>query len=327
MMTARSPKALHSPVDMPEPAVAAAYLHCRKIARSAARNFYYGFVLLPDAKRDGLCALYAFMRGVDDIADEPGTLEDKSKGLGALRAEMDRALAGGETSDPVWIALRHTVSHFGIPRRYLHDLISGAEMDLTVSSYETFEDLRKYCYHVAGAVGLCCLYVFGFTDPQVPELAEKLGIAFQLTNILRDVRGDQAMGRTYLPREDFAKFGCDAREFNESRAAKGAVALLGFEAERAWQFYSEGWKLLSMISADSRAALWAMARIYSGILEKIEKRGFAVLHGEPARLSTAEKLWILFRARMGWFKENDGLRERDGDWRRTGGAVDSHGAR
>ncbi len=327
MMTARSPKALHLPVDMSDTAVAASYLHCRKIARSAARNFYYGFVLLPDAKRDALCALYAFMRGVDDIADESGALEEKRKRLGQLRLEMDRALAGTEPSDPVWTALRHSVSHFGVPPRYLHDLISGAEMDLTVSSYETFEDLRKYCYHVAGAVGLCCLYVFGFTDPQAPELAEKLGIAFQLTNILRDVRGDYAMGRTYLPREDFAKFGCDSQEFGESTSSQGAVALLRFEAERAWQFYREGWKLLSMVSADSRAALWAMARIYSGILDKIERRGFAIVNGGPARLSTAKKLWILLRARMGWFKENDGLRERDRDWRRTGGAVGSHGAR
>lgn len=327
MVTARSPRALHSPVDMPDNAVADSYRHCRKIARSAARNFYYGFVLLPDAKRDGLCALYAFMRGVDDIADEPGALAEKKRRLGELRQEMDRALASRDTSDPVWTALRHAVSHFGIPSRYLHDLLSGAELDLTVSSYATFEDLRKYCYHVAGAVGLCCLYVFGFTDPQAPDLAEKLGIAFQLTNILRDVRADGAIGRTYIPREDLVKFGCDPREFKEGAASDPARALFRFETERAWQFYREGGKLLPLVSADSRAALWAMARIYSGVLRKIEDRGAAVLSGEPARLSTAEKLWTLLRARMGWFEENDGLRERDRDWRRTGGAVGSHGAR
>lgn len=312
---------------MPDAAVAAAYLHCRKIARTAARNFYYGFVLLPDAKRDALCALYTFMRGVDDISDEPGALEEKRRRLGELRAEMDGALAGTDAKEPVWTALRDTVSRFRIPPRYLHDLISGAEMDLTISSYETFEDLRKYCYHVAGAVGLCCLYVFGFTDPQAPELAEKLGIAFQLTNILRDVRGDYAMGRIYLPREDFVKFGCDVREFKEGGASPGAAELLRFEAERAWQFYHEGWKLLPMVSTDSRAALWAMARIYSGILEKIDERGAAIFFGEPARLSTAEKIWVLLRARMRWFKEENELREHGRDWRRTGGAVGSHGAR
>jgi 15-cis-phytoene synthase len=327
MMTARSPKALHSPVGMPDTAVAAAYLHCRQIARAAARNFYYGFVLLPDAKRDALCALYAFMRGIDDVADEPGAAAEKQARLRERRAEMERALARTDASDPVWTALRDTVSHFGIPTRYLHDLISGAEMDLTVSSYETFEDLRKYCYHVAGAVGLCCLYVFGFTDAQAPEFAEKMGIAFQLTNILRDVRDDEAMGRTYLPREDFVKFGCDAAELKEGGASRNALALLNFEIERAWQFYGEGWKLLPLVSDDSRAALWAMARIYSGILRKIETRSSAVLNGERARLSTAEKIWVLLRARMGWLKESDGLRERNRDWRRTGGAVGSHRAR
>lgn len=327
-MTAKSPKALPLPGDMPDSAVAAAYLHCRKIARSAARNFYYGFVLLPDAKRDALCALYAFMRGVDDISDEPGALEEKRTGLSKLRAELAGALGGEGTDDPVWVALRDAVSRFHIPARYLHDLISGAEMDLTVSAYETFEDLRKYCYHVAGVVGLCCLYVFEFADPQAPELAEKLGIAFQLTNILRDVRGDYAMGRTYLPREDLAEFGLDAeREFQQGNASPCAANLLRFEVERAWQFYREGWNLLSLVNADSRAALWAMAVIYSGILRKIEKGGLAVLNGKRARLSTAEKTWILLRARLGWFKENDGLQERDRDWRRTGGAVGSHGAR
>lgn len=315
------------PADMPDAAVAAAYSHCRKIARAAARNFYYGFVLLPDAKRDALCALYAFMRGVDDVSDEPGEVDQKRQRLGELRMQMDRALASTETSDPVWTALRHTVSQFGIPSQYLHDLISGAEMDLSISSYETFEDLRKYCYHVAGAVGLCCLYVFGFTDGQAPEFAEKLGIAFQLTNILRDVRGDYEMGRVYLPHEDLAKFGCDAAEFAKTTTDETVKTLARFEATRAWEFYDEGWKLLPLVSADSRAALWAMARIYSGILSKIEQNGFAILNVEPARLSTREKVWILLRARMGWFKENNGLRERDCDWRRTGGAVGRHSAR
>lgn len=326
-MIVRSRETLHLLVDMSDIAVAAAYLHCRKIARAAARNFYYGFVLLPDAKRDALCALYAFMRGVDDTADGPGALSEKHLKLETLRKEMDHALASESADDPVWIALRHTVAQFGIPPRYLHDLISGAEMDLTVASYRTFEDLQKYCYHVAGAVGLCCLYVFRFTDPQAPELAEKLGIAFQLTNILRDVRGDYAMGRVYLPQEDFVKFGCDVRALAECTGGENTAALLDFEIERAWEFYREGWKLLPMVEEDSRAALWAMARIYSGILGKIGERGTGAVSSWPTRLSTAEKIWILLRARMGWLKENDGLREGNRDRWRTGGAVGSHGAR
>lgn len=306
---------------MRDPAAAAAYIHCRKIARAAARNFYYGFVLLPDEKRDALCALYAFMRHADDISDEPGALEAKRKGLAELRAEMEIALGGGATNDPVWTALRDTVQRFKIPACYLHDLIAGAEMDLTISTYETFEDLRKYCYHVAGAVGLCCLYVFGFSDRQCPELAEKMGIAFQLTNILRDLRADYAAGRTYIPREDFAKFGVDTREFKDGKPSQNCIAMIEYEAARAREFYREGWKLLPLVSADSRAALWAMARIYSGVLEKIEERGADVLSEKPARMTTAEKVWVLARARMGWFKENDGLRERDRNRRRAGGAF------
>ncbi len=254
-------------------------------------------------------------------------MEEKRKGLGCLRAEMDRTLTGGATDDPVWIALRDTVQRFGIPPRYLHDLIAGAEMDLTVSWYETFEDLRKYCYRVAGAVGLCCLYVFGFADPRCPEIAEKMGIAFQLTNILRDVRGDNAMGRTYLPCEDLTKFGVDAREFKDGKVSQNSIALVRYEIDRAREFYREGWKLVPLVSKDSRAALWAMARIYSGILEKIEELGADVLSGEPARLSTAEKVWILLRARLGWFKESDGLREGDRDRGRAGWPFGGSGAR
>lgn len=327
-MMARSPRALLWPDDMPDAAaVTASYDHCRKIARAAARNFYYGFMLLPGAKRDALCALYAFMRGVDDVSDEPAPLEGKTRRLDELRTAMDRALAGNDDG-AVWPAFRHTVATYKIPPRYLHDLISGAGMDLTIASYETFDDLREYCYRVAGAVGLCCLHVFGFSDPQAPELAEKLGIAFQLTNILRDIPRDFAMGRVYLPREDFRKFNCEASQLVGGKASAGVAALMHFEADRAWRFYREGWSLLDLVSEDSRAALWAMARIYSGILEKLEARNFDVsAAASPARLSTGEKIWVLARARMGWFGETNAMRNRDRDWRRTGGPVGSHRAR
>ncbi len=161
---------------MPEPVLLSdSFAYCRRTARSAARNFYYGFRLLPAEKRDALCALYTFMRGVDDISDEPGDVAAKTRGLAQCRAQMDRALAGEFDSDPVWPAFREVMSRYQIPTRYLHDLISGAEMDLTVSRYETFDRLREYCYRVAGTVGLCCLHVFGFSDPQAPELAETSG--------------------------------------------------------------------------------------------------------------------------------------------------------
>lgn len=328
MIVARSLKAPHWPVDMPDVArVAASYDHCREIARAAARNFYYGFMLLPAAKRDALCALYAFMRGVDDISDEPGAVEDKTRRLNQRRAEMDRVLAGNDVGGAVWPAFRHTVTTYEIPPRYLHDLISGAAMDLTIASYETFDELREYCYRVAGTVGLCCLHVFGFSEPRAPELAEKLGIAFQLTNILRDIARDFAMGRVYLPNEDFRQFHCDASALAQGKTGPEITLLTRFEAGRAWQFYREGWELLDLVSEDSRAALWAMARIYSGILEKIEARNVGAKSVRPARLSTSEKLWILARARMGWLGETDALRNRDRDWRRTGGPVGGHSTR
>lgn len=303
------------------------YRHCRQLARAAARNFYYGFRLLPAAKRDALCALYAFMRGVDDISDEPGALEDKQQRLRERRAEMDRALAGHAGGNPVWRALGDTVTRYSIPLRYLHDLISGAEMDLTISSYEAFDALREYCYRVAGTVGLCCVHVFGFTDPQAPELAERLGVAFQLTNILRDVRKDFEMGRVYLPQEDFRRFGCHPGRLGDATPNPGFLGLMRFEAERAWEFYPAGGKLVDLVNEDSRAALWALVRIYAGLLEKIEAARFDVPLSRPARLSAARKVWILVRARMGWLGQNDAFRNRDRDWGRAGGTLGGHGAR
>ena len=310
---------------MPEaPALAASIAHCRKLARSAARNFYYGFRLLPAEKRDALCALYAFMRGVDDISDEPGDVASKTRGLAECRARMDRALSGDAPElekDLVWPAFRHFVQRFGIPPRYLHDLVSGAEMDLTVARYETFERLREYCYRVAGTVGLCCVYVFGFSAPRAAGLAETLGIAFQLTNILRDIPKDYRMGRVYLPQQDMARFGCRPEHLAAPHAGPNLASLVQFEAARAWEFYQEGWSLIPLVERDSRSALWALARIYSGILEKIEMRNWDVLAAPPARLSTAEKVWILAQARLGWDGADDVPRKRDGDRRRAGGAF------
>src|SRR5438093_1272564 len=187
------------------------YDYCRRVARSAARNFYYGFALLPAPKRDALCALYAFMRHADDISDSDHEL-NKSERLREWHAVMDRALQGDYGASRVFPAFHDTVKRFGIPPSHLHDLMSGAEMDLTVTRYATFDLLARYCYCVAGTVGLCCVHVFGFKDPEALELAPKLGIAFQLTNILRDVREDFAMGRVYLPQEDLARFGCAERD-------------------------------------------------------------------------------------------------------------------
>ncbi|MGO9640844.1 MAG: squalene synthase HpnC [Candidatus Acidiferrales bacterium] len=303
----------------PPESVVASYNECRNVARRAASNFYYPFYLLPRAKRDALCALYAFMRLVDDVSDTPGGVPEKQRGLARWRGALDAALAGDVSSHPVLPALADTISRFRIPPRYFHDLISGAEMDLTVSSYATFDRLREYCYRVAGTVGLTCLYVFGFDDPRAPDDAEKLGIAFQLTNILRDVPRDYEMGRVYLPQEDLSRFGCRAQDLGGALTPE-LRALLEFETARAWGFYREGAPLLGRIHRDSRGALWALVRTYSSLLGRIEARGFDVFSGRT-RLSKTEKAGILLHAWLGWFSESHALEERHRDRRRPGGTL------
>ncbi|MGC1185850.1 MAG: squalene/phytoene synthase family protein, partial [Candidatus Acidiferrales bacterium] len=300
--------------------IARSYDDCREVARAAASNFYYAFYLLPRPKRDALCALYAFMRLVDDVSDTPGDLAAKRAGLARWRAALDTAVAGDTSAHPVLPALADTLERFQIPPRYFHDLISGAEMDLTVPAYATFDRLREYCYRVAGTVGLTCLHVFGFTDPRAPDRAESLGIAFQLTNILRDVRTDLEIGRVYLPQEDLDRFACSTGELVGETITPGLRALMEFEAARAWSFYRDGEPLVRLVDRESRAALWALVRTYSGLLGRMEARGFDVF-SERTRLTTAEKAGILVRARFGWFSQRNVLEERDRDRRRPGGTF------
>jgi phytoene synthase len=300
--------------------VAQSYAECRRVARESASNFYYAFFMLPPAKRDALCALYAFMRLVDDVSDTVGSAADKQRGLARWRAALDAAVAGDVKGHPILPAFADTIARYRIPPRYFHDLISGAEMDLTIGDYATFDRLREYCYRVAGTVGLTCLHVFGFDDPHAPDLAEKLGIAFQLTNILRDVRGDYEIGRVYLPTEDLVKFSVRPDMLGSGPLTAETRALLEFETSRAWSFYGEGVELIPLVHADARAALWALARIYSSLLRRIEARGYDVF-SERVRLSAPEKTGILLRARLGWYSHKNVLEERDRDRRRPGGTF------
>ena len=300
--------------------IAHSYAECRNVARAASSNFYYAFFMLPQAKRDALCALYAFMRLVDDVSDTVGSAADKQRGLARWRAALDAVVAGDVSGHPILPAFADTIERFHIPPRYFHDLISGAEMDLTVGDYPTFDRLREYCYRVAGTVGLTCLHVFEFDDPHAPDLAERLGIAFQLTNILRDVQADYEMGRVYLPIEDLKQFGVRAEQFAGGPLSPELRALLEYEAARAWDFYREGVELIPRVHPDARAALWALVRIYSSLLRRIEMRGYDVFT-ERVRLSTPEKTGILLRARLGWYSQHNVLEERDRDRRRPGGTF------
>ena len=300
-------------------AVRDSYAECNRIARASHSSFYYAFFGLRREKRNALCALYAFMRLIDDVSDEPGDLESKRQGLARWRGMLDDAVDGRTAGHAVLPALADTIARFEIPTRYFHDLILGAEMDLTVASYATFDRLSEYCYRVAGTVGLTCIHVFGFSDPKAPDLAERLGLAFQLTNIIRDVGSDYAIGRVYLPQEDLDRFGISAAELGGPVTPKLQL-LLKFEADRAWQMYEEGAPLVKKINADSRATLWALVRTYSTLLARIEERDFDVF---SSRISTssAEKIQFLLTAGMtGWWKK-DALAKRSGDRRRIGGAV------
>jgi squalene synthase HpnC/squalene synthase HpnD len=315
--------------------IAQSYEESHRIARASQSNFYYAFFLLPKPKRDALAALYAFMRLVDDVADEVADLAAKQRGLAKWRAALDQYLTGQDQvfdgnaamaapapslrgAAEVLPALVDTMQSFRMPARYLHDLISGAEMDLTVQTYPTFDRLREYCYRVAGTVGLTCTHVFGFKDARALDLAEKLGLAFQLTNIIRDVHEDYKLGRVYLPEEDLQRYGVSPQDFGRGEASLGVRELLRFEAERAWQMYEEGSALLSLIDADSRGALWLLVHTYSALLGRIELLDFAVF-GERIRLSKAEKLMFIAKARFGRHTEENILEKRDRDRRRAGG--------
>jgi 15-cis-phytoene synthase len=312
-----------APVDP----IAESYEECYRIAKAARSNFYYAFFLLPKPKRDGLAALYAFMRLVDDVADEGDDLNAKQRGLAKWRAALDDAVTSPTQSDPSWPlgaagvlpALVDTMRRYEMPARYLHDLISGAEVDLTVQTYPTFDRLREYCYRVAGTVGLTCTHVFGFRDPRALDLAEKLGLAFQLTNIIRDVHDDHTLGRVYLPEEDLDRYGVSHEDLGRSEATLGVRELLHFEADRAWHFYEEGAELLNLIDPESRGALWLLTHTYSALLSRIEALDFAVF-GERVRLSRAEKMLFIAQARFGRVTEENILEKRDRDRRRAGGA-------
>ena len=313
--------------------LAESYSTCWNLAREAHSNFYYAFFLLPKAKRDGIAALYAFMRLIDNVADDGDDIAAKQRGLAKWRAALDEAIGGYgafvdgssalklQSAPPgasaVLPALADTMRRFNMPARYLHDQISGAEMDLTVHSYPTFDRLREYCYRVAGTVGLTCTHIFGFDDLRALDLAEKLGLAFQLTNIIRDLQEDAARGRVYLPDEDLAHFNVSPQDFAKNEGSLGVRELLRFEADRAFALYEEGAELLDLIDADSRGTLWLLIHTYDALLGRIESLDFAVF-GERIRLSKAEKMFFIARARFGRHTRENVLEKRDRDWRRAG---------
>src|SRR5690242_11093816 len=273
--------------------LAESYAFCERVARSQAKNFYYSFLLLSRPQRQAMCAIYAFMRYCDDLSDAEG-IADRPAAIARWQADLGAALAGNPPEHPVWPAFSDTVARYRIPHEYFHDMIRGVSSDLEVRHIQTFQDLYDYCYHVASVVGLTIIHIFGFDDPRALQLAERCGVAFQLTNILRDVREDAEHGRIYLPAEDLERFGVRPEELGGAALSPALRSLLAFEADRARTYYAESEPLLNMVDSGSRASLKALIGIYSRLLERISDSGYEVL-GERVRVPVWEKLWILAR--------------------------------
>jgi phytoene synthase len=274
--------------------LAESYRYCEHVARTQAKNFYYSFVTLPPEKKAAMCAIYAFMRYSDDVSDEAAEDRSKAAQMRAWRAALDRAFAGEYGESRILPAFHDTVKRYRIPARYFHELIDGTEMDLTKSRYETWEDLRQYCYRVASVVGFVCLHVWGFeeADGRALEYAEACGLAFQLTNILRDVKEDAGRDRIYLPQEDLRRFGVSEEDMKRGVVNDSFRALMKFEAERAKVFYRKAHALFPLVHAPGRPTLAIMVAIYRGILDSIERNGYDV-HTRRARVSTPKKLGIV----------------------------------
>jgi phytoene synthase len=272
--------------------LAASYDHCVHVARARAKNFYYSFLVLPEEKRLAMCAIYAFMRECDDLSDEAGA---SHANLDQWRANLDQTLAGRPAPHPVWPAFQDVARKYRIPARYFHEMIDGVSSDLEPRHVETFEDLYRYCYLVASVVGLTTIHIFGFRDPKAPALAEKCGIAFQLTNIIRDVGEDAGLGRLYLPAEDLQRFQVTPDLLCQQQTAPELQALLAHEGALARRYYNESMPLIQMMDEDSRPALWALIEIYSRLLKRIHDNNYNVLPRRLA-LSTGEKLGILGQA-------------------------------
>jgi 15-cis-phytoene synthase len=294
----------------------AAYAVCAGIAQREAKNFYYSFRVLPVHKRNAMCAVYAFMRRADDISDDESlpVVERRvvmSEWLEAWRV----ARRSGLSEDPVFVALNDTQKRFAIRDELLEDLVRGTTMDLeesqtgvvfvtetvanrtqTLQIYENFDGLYRYCYLVASVVGLVCIRIFGYSDPRAEELAEKTGVAFQLTNILRDVSEDAERGRIYLPLRDLEASGVDVRRLmgvvHRELRPEDSRTLLALEGGRAKKYYAAAEELLPLIDRDSRAALWVLVTIYRGLLERIIAKNYDVF-SERVSVPDSKKLLIL----------------------------------
>lgn len=267
--------------------LAGSYVFCREVACREAGNFYWSFRLLPKAARAAMCVLYAFMRHTDDIADREAPAPEREADLAAWRASVDNVLDGDFETAAVWpgfVALEETVRNYRIPRRYLHAVIDGMAFDLGPVRLRNEAEFETYCWHVASAVGLCCLHIWGYDSQggRAEALAERLGLAFQRTNILRDVAEDYARGRIYLPADQLARHGVHDAELAAAQASDGLKALVAEHVTRARAEYAAAGELLPLITPACRPMLRAIARIYEAVLDTICDQGYDVLKRRAA---------------------------------------------
>jgi 15-cis-phytoene synthase len=279
-------------------ALRASYRYCGEVSRREARNFYYSFLLLPPALRRSMCALYAFLRHTDDLADDPAPARERRDALDAWRATVGRALSGGGADGwPGLAALADTVERHAIPKVYLDEVLDGVAMDLEPRPFATFDDLYGYCYRVASAVGLSCVHIWGFRSDggRAEALAEACGVALQLTNILRDVGEDAGRGRVYLPQEDLERFGVRPEDLSAPRVGDRLRDLLAFEGRRAYDYYDQARPLAGLVAPVGRPVLGTIVGIYRALLDEIARRDYEVLAGRVA-LPPRRKAGIALRS-------------------------------
>jgi len=283
------------------PPLARSYTYCERLAQREAGNFYPAFRVLPTAQRRSMCALYAFMRIADDLSDGEGSPLEKQAALCTWRRQLAQALEG-DYHHPLHAAFHHTVHAYHIPQKYLDAVLDGVEMDLFCSSYATFADLYHYCYRVASAVGLSCIYIWGFKDDRAKQAAESAGIAFQLTNILRDLGEDATRGRVYLPLEDLERFGHAAAQLRGGERNERFRELMRFEVRRTRCYYEEARPLFAWLPPAGRAVFQVMMGTYQALLDAIEQRDYDVFSSRVS-LSRWRKWGLVVQAmptRMGW---------------------------
>ncbi|MYC07492.1 MAG: presqualene diphosphate synthase HpnD [Chloroflexi bacterium] len=270
-----------------------AYDHCQRVAKQNARSFYYASLPLPRDKRRAIYAVYAYCRLCDDIADGDLPIDEKYRGFAEVRRNLQSSTTTGEDAQ-MYLALRHAAETFGIPYSYLDEILQGVEMDMVKTRFADFDELREYCYKVASVVGLVCIRIFGYTDANAEEYAADMGLALQLTNILRDVKEDIERCRVYIPQDEMRRFGYTEAELERGAMTDGFRALMAHQAQRAQEYYDRSRALFPLIAADARACPQLMHATYGGILERIEQSGYNVFERRIG-LSKPEKLMLLAR--------------------------------